>query len=195
MASARTSQQVFFGSSALLFAASAALTIAQCGAMSRMGTMPMPGGWTMSMTWTRMPGQTWATAAESFLVMWVVMMTAMMLPSLVPMLRRYRHAVRGTSRSRLDGLTSLAGLGYFSVWTLFGLLIFPLGVLLTTTEMKLPALARSVPVDVGAIIALAGVLQFTQRKAYHLACCRETPGPSSTLPAEAGAAWQQGVDL
>jgi hypothetical protein len=24
-----------------------------------MGEMPMPGGWTMSMGWMRMPGQTW----------------------------------------------------------------------------------------------------------------------------------------
>jgi predicted metal-binding membrane protein len=36
------------------------------------------------------PGQTWPGAAASFLGMWVVMMVAMMLPSLVPMLRRYR---------------------------------------------------------------------------------------------------------
>jgi hypothetical protein len=42
--------------------------------------MPMPGGWTMSMAWMRMPGQTWPGAAASFLGMWVVMMVAMMLP-------------------------------------------------------------------------------------------------------------------
>jgi hypothetical protein len=40
--------------------------------MSAMG-MPMPGGWTMSMAWMRMPGQTWLGAATSFLGMWVVM--------------------------------------------------------------------------------------------------------------------------
>ncbi len=43
----------------------------------------MPGGWTMSMTWMRMPGQTWAGAATTFLGIWVVMMVAMMMPSLV----------------------------------------------------------------------------------------------------------------
>ena len=58
-----------------------------------MDEMPMPGGWTMSMAWMRMPGQTWPGAAASFLGMWVVMMVAMMLPSLVPMLSRYRRAV------------------------------------------------------------------------------------------------------
>ena len=54
--------------------------------MSAMGGMPMPGGWTMSMPWMRMPGQSWPAAAASFLGMWIVMMAAMMLPSLVPML-------------------------------------------------------------------------------------------------------------
>jgi hypothetical protein len=38
------------------------------------GEMLMPGGWTMSMAWMRMPGQTWPGAAASFLAMWIVMM-------------------------------------------------------------------------------------------------------------------------
>ena len=42
-----------------------------------------------------MPGQTWPGAAASFLGMWVVMTVAMMLPSLVPMLWRYRQAATG----------------------------------------------------------------------------------------------------
>ncbi len=87
--------------SALLFAASAAITIVCCQAMSAMEEMPMPGGWTMSMAWMRMPGQTWPGAAASFLGMWVVMMMAMMLPSLVPMLWRYRQAVGSTGETRL----------------------------------------------------------------------------------------------
>jgi hypothetical protein len=57
MASERTSERAFFGVSALLFAASAAVTIVWCASMSAMGGMSMPGGWTMSMAWMRMPGQ------------------------------------------------------------------------------------------------------------------------------------------
>src|ERR671936_2558672 len=91
------SQRTFFGISALLFAASATLTIVWCASMSAMGEMPMPGGWTMSMAWMRMPGQTWSGAAAAFLGMWVVMMAAMMLPSLVPMLWRYRQAIGRTA--------------------------------------------------------------------------------------------------
>ncbi len=43
--------------------------------------MEMPGGWTMSMMWMRMPGQTWFASALSFLFMWLAMMVALMLPS------------------------------------------------------------------------------------------------------------------
>ena len=100
MAFEQTSERAFFGVSALLVAASAAATIVWCASMSAMGGMPMPGGWTMSMTWMRMPGQTWPGAAASFLGMWVVMMVAMMLPSLLPMLWRYRQAVGRTGEAR-----------------------------------------------------------------------------------------------
>jgi predicted metal-binding membrane protein len=96
-------ERTFFGVSALLFAASTAVTIAWCASMPETCDLPMPGGWTLSMAWMRMPGQSWLAAAASFLGMWVVMMVAMMLPSLVPMLRRYRQAVGGSR------VTSLAG--------------------------------------------------------------------------------------
>src|SRR3954467_15091998 len=140
----RSSEGAFLGVSALLFAASTAGTGAWCGAMSAMGEMPMPGGWTMSMAWMRMPGQTWAGAAASFLGMWVVMMVAMMLPSLVPILQRYRQAV---GARHLGPLTALVGVGYFFVWTAFGMAVFPLGVALAAVEMQQPALARAVPID------------------------------------------------
>ena len=149
-------ERAFFGVSALLFAASAAVTIVWCASMSAMGEMPMPGGWTMSMAWMRMPGQTWPGAAASFLGMWVVMMVAMMLPSLVPMLWRYRQAVGSTGETRLGRLTALVGVGYFFVWTVFGMAAFPLGVALAAIEMQQPALARAVPIAVGVVVLIAG---------------------------------------
>ncbi len=195
MASERASQQAFFGVSALLFAASAAVTIVWCASMLAMGEMPMPGGWTMSMAWMRMPGQTWPGAAASFLGMWVVMMMAMMLPSLVPMLWRYRKAVSGAGEARLGRLTVLVGLGYFSIWTVFGMVAFPLGVALATIAMHEPALARAVPIAVGVVVLIAGSLQLTAWKARHLAFCREAPGHGRTLPADAGTAWRHGLRL
>jgi predicted metal-binding membrane protein len=163
--------------------------------MSAMGGMPMPGGWTMSMAWMRMPGQTWAGAAASFLGMWVVMMVAMMTPALVPMLWRYRRAVGGSGGTRLGRLTAVVGLGYFFVWAVVGLAAFPLGVVLASVAMQQPALARAVPFLVGLVVLVAGVLQFSGWKARHLACCREAPGRGRTLPADAGTAWRHGLHL
>ncbi len=158
--------------------------------MSAMGEMPMPGGWTMSTAWLRMPGQTWPGAGASFVGMWVVMMVAMMLPSLVPMLWRYRQAGLG----RLTAL-ALVGVGYFFVWTVFGMAAFPLGVALAAVEMRHPELARAVPTAVGVAVLLAGFFQFTAWKVYHLACCRPAVELGPTLSADVGTAWRYGVRL
>ena len=160
-----------------------------------MGGMTMPGGWTMSMAWMRMPGQTWAGAAASFLGMWSAMMVAMMLPSLAPMLSRYSEAINATAEERLGRLTGLVALGYFFVWTLFGMAVFPVGVSLATIAMQHPLVARAVPIAVGAVVLIAGSFQLTAWKARQLACCREPPGRARTLSADAGAAWRHGVRL
>ena len=183
----------FVGVSTLLFATSVAVAIVWCGSMSAMGGMWMPGDWTMSMAWMRRPGQTWPGAAVSFLGMWVVMTAAMMLPSLVPMLWRYRQAVGGPGETRLGRLTALVGAGYFFVWTVLGMAAFPLGVALAAVEMERPALARAVPSAVGMIVLIAGVLQFTAWKARQLACCREAPGRA--FAPDVDTAWRHGLRL
>jgi predicted metal-binding membrane protein len=182
----------FLGVSVLLFAASAAATVAWCSSMSAMGGMPMPGGWTMSMAWMRMPGQTWPGFATSFLGMWVVMMVAMMLPSLAPILWRYREVVGRIHETRLGWLTALVGGGYFFVWTLFGLTALVPGVTLTTLAMQQPALAHAIPIAVGVVVLIAGAYQLSAWKARELASCRAEPG---TLPADPGTAWRQGLRL
>jgi predicted metal-binding membrane protein len=195
MVSPRASQHVFIGASALLFAASVVITIAWCTSMSAMGEMPMPGGWTMSMAWMRMPGQTWPGAAASFAGMWVVMMVAMMLPSLAPMLWHYREAVGRTGATRPGRLTLLVGMGYFLVWTVFGIAFFPLGVALATIEMQRPVLARAVPIAVGVVVLIAGALQFSAWKARQLVCCRDASGRGCAQPASASTALLDGVRL
>ena len=167
---------IFLGISALLFAASATVTIVWCGSMSATGGMPMPGGWTMSMAWMRMPHQTWPAAAATFLGMWTVMMVAMMLPSLVPVLWRYRQA---------GGRAAFVALGYFTAWTFFGAVIYALGVASATVAMRQHALSSHVPVMVAVVVLLAGALQFTPWKAHHLACCRSL-SPSSPSPRRDG---------
>ena len=149
----------------------------------------------MSMAWMRMPGQTWPEAAASFLGMWVVMMAAMMLPSVAPMLWHYRQAIGRTGEAPTGRLTALVGAGYFFVWTVLGMAVYPLGVALAALEMRQPALARYVPVAAGAVILIAGAAQFTSWKAHRLACCREAPECGRALPANTGAAWRCGLRL
>lgn len=191
----RPPRRGFRGVSALLFIASAATTIAWCQSMAAMGEVPMPDGRLVSMAWMPMCGQSWAGAAASFLGMWVVMMAAMMLPSLTPMLERYRQAVDGAGEACLGWLTGLAGLGYFCVWTLIGMAAFPLGAALVEAGMQMPALARAAPLAAGLVVLAAGALQFTAWKARHLACCRAAPEYGLRLPADAGAAWRHGLRL
>jgi predicted metal-binding membrane protein len=91
--------------------------------MSAMGEMPMPGGWTMSMAWMRMPGQTWPGAAASFLGMWVVMMAAMMLPSVAPTVALYSRM----TRERSGVLPAVFSAGYLLTWAAAGVLAFAIG--------------------------------------------------------------------
>jgi predicted metal-binding membrane protein len=118
-----------------------------------------------------------------------------MLPSLVPMLLRYRQAVGRTGETRLGWLTALVGVGYFAVWTVFGMAAFLLGVVLAALEMQQPVLARAVPIAVGGVVVIAGALQFTVWKEHHLACCREIPKSGRTLPADVRTAWRHGLRL
>jgi predicted metal-binding membrane protein len=194
-ASARDSDQAFLGVAALLFVASAATTIVWCASMSAMGGMPMPGGWTMSMAWMRMPGQSWVDAATMFLGMWVVMMVAMMLPSLVPMLWRYRQAVARTGETRLGRLTVLVSIGYFLVWTVIGAVVFSVGAAISAIAMSQPAVARAVPIGAGVVVLVAGWLQFTQWKLRHLACCRPALDRARALASDTATAYQYGVRL
>jgi predicted metal-binding membrane protein len=156
--------------------------------------MPMSDGLTTSM-WMRMPGHSWAGTATSFLVMWVAMMAAMMLPSLAPALWRYRVVVCGAGGGHVDRLVALVGAGYFAVWAAIGVLVFPLGVALAQLAAEQPALARVAPLAAGAAVLLAGVLQHSTWKARQLALCRATPHRVHHVSRVAHGAWRHGVRL
>ncbi|MEM5382854.1 DUF2182 domain-containing protein [Paraburkholderia phymatum] len=169
--------------------------------MSAMGDMPMPGGWSLSMTWAPMCGQRWPRAAASFVGMWLVMMIAMMLPSLAPVLWRYHEAVGSTrARNGTDGrsvapLTTLVSVGYFFVWTVAGVAVLALGAATTALSLHFATLARAIPFAAGVVVLIAGVVQFSALKARHLACCRCTFMSGCALPAHARAAWLHGLRL
>jgi predicted metal-binding membrane protein len=195
MASERASQWAFFGVLALLFAINVVVTIVWCDSMSAMGEMPMPGDWTMSMAWMRMPGQTWLGASASFLGMWVVMMVAMMMPCVIPTLWSYRQVLGGKGETHPGWLTALVGVGYFFVWTVFGIIIFPVGFGLAELDMQLPVFSRAVPLAVAVVVLIAGAFQFTSWKARYLACCREAPSRGSRSQTDAATAWRLGLQL
>jgi predicted metal-binding membrane protein len=87
------------------------------------------------------------------------------------------------------------GIAYFVVWTAFGIVAYPLGVALAAIEMRVPALARTVPIAVGVIVVIAGALQFAAWRMRHLACCREAPRSGGALPPDARTAWRFGLRL
>jgi predicted metal-binding membrane protein len=130
------------------------------------------------------------------------MMVAMMLPSLAPMLWRYRQAVGMTAALLPTKLFELrrslavvfVAAGYFFVWTVIGMAAFPVAAALAAVEMQHPELARLVPIAIGVVILIGGSLQFTAWKARHLSCCR-APECIRPLPADSGAAWRDGVRL
>ncbi|MBV9879049.1 MAG: DUF2182 domain-containing protein [Gemmatirosa sp.] len=164
----RSTRYAFVATATLLFAGSVAATVAWCASMSAMGGTPMPGGWTLSMAWTRMPGQTSLGAAASFLGMWDAMTVAMMLPSLAPVLWRHRESGGGAA-------AALVGAGYFLVWTAVGAIVFPLGAGLAAIALHAPPLARAMPLAAGVVVAVAGAYQLSARKARHLAGCHAPP--------------------
>ena len=111
-----------------------------------------------------MPAMAMPDDAASFLRMWTVMMAAMMLPSLVPTLWRYRQATTNGGSSHPDALIVLAGAGYFMVWAAQGLVALLL--------LKLPAVEHAGPLASALVMLAAGALQLSAWKAHHLACCR-----------------------
>jgi predicted metal-binding membrane protein len=165
-----------------------------------MDTMPMSGGGTMSIAWVPMCGQSWIAAAAAFVALWTVMMAAMMLPSLIPVLWRYRQSVGGAGELRRVLPTALVGAGYLLVWALLGAAIYPLGAAAMALTMRYPVLADAVPVATGLVVLIAGALQLTRWKAHHLACCRgrhctESPGHGCALRAHPVTALRHGLRL
>jgi predicted metal-binding membrane protein len=126
--------------------------------------------------------------------MWVAMMVAMMLPSLVPTLWRYRQAAQRTAFAPANRLTALIGAGYFLVWAVVGAVVFPLGVALAEFATRLPTSTSIAPIAVGAAVLLAGVMQHSRWKARQLAICRQSPYDRA-LSGRAHDAWRHGVRL
>jgi predicted metal-binding membrane protein len=153
---------------AAVFAIAAAGTVHFCRSMA--GGMGMPGGWTMSMMWMPMPGCTWMESAAVFLLAWLAMMVAMMMPSALPTLLNLRRP--SNQHGNFAVLASAAVSGYFFVWMLVGVVVYVFGVAYALATMRLDWLSRLTPALSGMMLIVAGLLQFTHWKMSALRRCR-----------------------
>jgi predicted metal-binding membrane protein len=125
-----------------------------------------------------------------YLGMWMATMVPMMLPSLVPMLWRYRRSVGDVGAMRLNGLTAVVGAGYYAVWAVAGAAAWAASAGIMAAEMRWGNSARWVPMGAGAVLLAVAVLQFTSWKMRQLALCRAGPGCASAPARGApGALW------
>jgi len=133
-------------------------------------------------------------SAGLFLVTWLVMMVAMMFPSVAPMTLTFASF----SRSRGEGYlpAALFVLGYIAVWTVSGLV--PLAVQQAVTQIWMTP-PSWLPRAGGAVIIVAGIYQFTPLKDTCLRACRSplgfllTHNFSAGLPAAVKAGASHGI--
>jgi predicted metal-binding membrane protein len=170
----------FISACGVAFIVSVAATVYFCRSMCC--EMEMPGGWTMSMMWTRMHGQTWAASATSFLLMWLAMMVAMMMPSALPMFLNTRHSIAETKVANTPTFLALVASGYFTVWLAVGAGIYGFGIAFATAATRWESFSRAVPVLSGASLIAAGLFQFTRWKMSGLLCCRSALGCAASCP-------------
>jgi predicted metal-binding membrane protein len=119
---------------------------------------------------------------------WVVMMAAMMFPSIVPMVLVYRLIER--RRRRLQsfarrGSTTLFVAGYLVSWTVFGALAYALFVGVRSLSIGAFSWHRGGPFLAGGVLLAAGIYQLSPAKD---ACLRRCRGPLQFLTD----AWRDG---
>lgn len=137
---------------------------------------------------THMPND---MAVPAFLVMWLGMMVAMMLPAIGPVVLAQRMVVR----ARGEGLLASVGFvaGYLMVWLLIGLV--PLLAFLAFRDLPMAAQSSSwLPFVGGAVLVVAGLYQATPLKGTCLRACRSPLGFVARHDArEAGGALRAGA--
>jgi predicted metal-binding membrane protein len=105
---------------------------------------------------------------------WVVMMAAMMFPSIAPMVAIYRQVQRRrVDRGRsLPGATALFVAGYIGVWTIFGLVAYVLFALALSLDIELLSWHEWGAYVAGAVLVGAALYQLTPLKDACLSRCR-----------------------
>jgi predicted metal-binding membrane protein len=104
----------------------------------------------------------------NFVIAWLVMMAAMMLPSAAPLVLLYR--VAGAGARAIDTVFLTAG--YLVVWAAIGLPVFVLRQALMVAASDGSIVARYLPYAVAVVLGIAGLYQFTPLKEACLRQCR-----------------------
>lgn len=110
-----------------------------------------------------------------YLSVWVVMMAAMMFPSVAPtvlMYDRLREGHRGRGRGAAPDATALFVAGYLCVWTAAGLAAYALFDLVRSLDLAFLAWEEWGRHVTGVVIAAAAVYQMTPLKQACLIKCR-----------------------
>ena len=129
------------------------------------GSMQGAAAWMMTSRWD-------APHLVLLWAMWVVMMTAMMLPSATPLVLLYAGALRTRGvESAGRRIYALAG-GYVLVWALFSLAATALQRALSVAFVLTPMMEPAAPWLAAAILAAAGLYQFSPLKHACLRVCR-----------------------
>jgi predicted metal-binding membrane protein len=110
-----------------------------------------------------------------YVVSWVVMMGAMMFPSIAPMVLAFAYVQRRRrDRGALSGAVSswVFVAGYLLTWTAFGLLAY--GLYVGVRSLSIPELSwhRGGPYLAGGVLIAAAIYQLTPAKSSCLSRCR-----------------------
>src|SRR5215207_1625377 len=108
-------------------------------------------------------------AIPLFAAMWVLMMVAMMFPTIAPIVLTHRRVVRRRGGGELPTVVFVAG--YLVVWSFFGLV--PLSAFLGFRNLAADASeSRWLATLAGGVLVVAGAYQFTRWKATCARACQ-----------------------
>jgi len=109
-----------------------------------------------------------------YVTAWVVMMAAMMFPSIAPMVSMYQRVQRKRREQgrALRGATALFVAGYIACWTAFGLAAYGLFALVLSLDIEALGWDEAGSYVAGGVIVAAAVYQLTPLKDACLSRCR-----------------------
>lgn len=110
---------------------------------------------------------------NTYVVLWVTMMAAMMLPSALPMVLLFHLISRETRKRGAVAVPTWVFAGtYLAVWTLFGLLAYFLSQAIAALQIGFLPLAARGDYVAGALVCAAGAYELTPLKSACLRHCR-----------------------